>query len=156
MTTGAKDDRSLLPTAIGGAREELTIDGVVKVHESVILSIVRKTACEVPGVVRMAGNSFVNNLADIVGNRRIFDKAIQLEMGDNAVSLEVQLVLEYGCHIPEVAQEVQKKIADGIRDITGMSVEKVNIVIADLEEYMEEEDEEEEEEEASLPSVKEE
>ena len=92
----------------------------------------------------MAGNSFVDNLADIVGNRRIFDKAVRLEMGDNTVSLEVQLILEYGCNIPEVAREVQKKIAEEILNITGMTVNKVNIVVADLDEEDEEEDEEEE------------
>ena len=144
MSIGAKDDHNFLPANIGSIGEEATVGGIVKVHESVILSIVRKTACEVPGVIRMAGNSFVDNLADIVGNRRIFDKAVRLEMGDNTVSLEVQLILEYGCNIPEVAREVQKKIAEEILNITGMTVNKVNIVVADLDEEDEEEDEEEE------------
>ena len=148
MTTGVKDDRSLLPPNVGGIREEATVGGIVKVHESVILSIVRRTAMTVPGVVRMAGNSFVDNLADIVGNRKIFDKAVRLEMGDNVVGLEVQLVFEYGCNIPEVAQEVQKKIAEEILAITGMTAERVNIVVSDLDDG-EDEDEEEEEEGSS-------
>ena len=42
--------------------------GMVKVHESVIASIVRKATLEIEGVIRLAGSSLVDNLAEIVGS----------------------------------------------------------------------------------------
>ena len=142
-----KTNRSILPVRVREDAGKFTApSGVVRVHESVVASIVKKAALSVPEVARLAGSSLVNNLADIVGSRKIFDRAISIEMGDNLVKIEVRIVLKYGCNIPETANAVQQVIAEDITKITGMSVECVNIVIADLE--VEEIREEMEEEEA--------
>ena len=45
------------------------VTGVVKVHESVVASIIRKAACSVPGVIRLAGNTLVDNIAEFVGSK---------------------------------------------------------------------------------------
>ena len=39
--------------------------GQIKIHEGAIATIVRKAACAVPGVTRITGNSFVDNIAEI-------------------------------------------------------------------------------------------
>ena len=141
-----KTNRSILPVRVSEEAGKFTAPaGVVRVHESVVASIVKKAALSVPEVMRLAGSSLVNNLADIVGSRKIFDRAVSIEMGDNQVKIEVRLVLKYGCNIPETANTVQQMIAGDITRITGMNVECVNIVIADLEvEEIREETEEEE------------
>ena len=108
-------------------------DGVVKVHESVIASIVRKATCSVDGVVRLAGNTLVDNIAEIVGSKKMHDRAIAIEMGDGSVQLEVKVILAYGVEIPAVAAKVQEAVIDQICKITGMAVGKVNVVVMDLE-----------------------
>ena len=115
----------------GGAQGEC--DGVVKVHESVIASIVRKATCAVDGVVRLAGNTLVDNIAEIVGSKKMYDRAIAIEMGDASVQLEVKVILAYGVEIPAVAAKIQESVIDQIAKITGMSVAKVNVVVMDLE-----------------------
>ena len=107
--------------------------GMVKVHESVIASIVRKATLEIEGVIRLAGSSLVDNLAEIVGSKKIQDRAISVEMNDNSVAVEVRVVLEYGVLIPEVAEAVKESVAAEIVKLTGMSVTRINVFVVDLE-----------------------
>ncbi len=107
--------------------------GMVKVHESVIASIVRKATLEIPGVIRLAGSSLVDNLAEIVGSKKIQGRAISVEMNENSVAVEVRVVLEYGVLIPHIADEVRSAVAAEIVKLTGMSVSRVNVVVMDLE-----------------------
>ena len=79
--------------------------GVVKVHESVIASIVRKAALDVEGVLRLGTSSLMDNLAEIVGSKKIQDRSITVEMNESSVSVELRVILQYGVEIPQVATE---------------------------------------------------
>lgn len=118
--------------------------GAVKVHESVIASIVRKAAMGVEGVLRLGTSSLVDNLAEIVGSKKIQDRAITVEMNENSVSVEVRVILLYGVLIPQVASELKNAIAGEIFKLAGMKVDHVNVVIMDLEDSPDGEDSEEE------------
>ena len=105
---------------------------VVKLHESVIVSIARKAASAVPGVVRFAGNNLLDNLADIVGTNRL-DRSIAIEMEPSSVSIELRLVLSTACYIPQVAMDIQKAVVNDVVNMTGMQVSRVNVYVVDLE-----------------------
>lgn len=137
----SKTSQSILPPEAAMA-ENTPCSGTVKVHESVIASIVRKAACAVPGVIRLAGSSLVDNLAEIVGSKKMYDRAISINMGENSVQVEVKVILAYGKHIPEIAETIQLVVVEEITRITGMHVSKVNVVIIDLEDDQEESDSE--------------
>ncbi len=130
-----KMNRSVFPdgSSLPERKNADAVPGIVKVHESVIASIIRKAACSVDGVVRLAGNTLVDNIAEFVGSRKVMDRAISVEMGENSVSVELRLVLAFGCCIPEVAKNVQETVIEEISRITGMQVPRIDIVIMDLE-----------------------
>ena len=117
--------------------------GVVKVHESVISSIVRKAALGVEGVLRLGNSTLVDNLAEIVGSKKIQDCAISVEMNRNAVSLEVGVILQYGVLIPHVAAQLKEAVAEEITRLSGMTVDHVNVVVMDLEDVADGEEEQE-------------
>ena len=119
-------------------------NGAVRVHESVVSSIVRKTVLGIEGVVRFAGNSFVDNIAEFVGSKAMQDRAISVEMGEGSVAISVQIVVQYGLYIPDVATKVQEAIQSQVQDLTGISVERVNVLVMDIERG-ESEDEEDDE-----------
>ena len=108
--------------------------GVIRVHESVIASIVRKITLETDGVVRLAGSSLVDNLAEIVGSKKIQDRSITVEMGESSVSIEIGVIIKYGVAIPPVAEAIKTSVASEILKLTGMKVGKINIIVMDLEE----------------------
>ena len=125
-------DGSSLPVQTG------IVSGVVKVHESVVCSIIRKAACSVPGVMHLAGNSLIDNIAEFVGSSRNSDRAISLEMGENTVTIQIRLVLVYGVNVGEVARNVQQTIAEEVGRITGMEVPQIDVIVSDLEDPPEE------------------
>ena len=108
--------------------------GVIRVHESVIASIVRKITLKTDGIVRLAGNSLVDNLAEIVGSKKIQDRSISVEMGTSSVSIEIGVIIKYGVPIPPVAEAIKSSVAAEILKLTGMKVGKINIIVMDLEE----------------------
>ena len=129
-----KTNRSVFPDGASIAeRKSENVMGVVKVHESVIASIIRKAACSVDGVIRLAGNTLVDNIAEFVGSKKVMDRAISIEMGDNAVKIEIRVILAYGCKVPEVASNIQSAVIEEISRITGMQVPRIDIVVMDLE-----------------------
>ncbi|MBP3393877.1 MAG: Asp23/Gls24 family envelope stress response protein, partial [Lentisphaeria bacterium] len=70
--------------------------GQIKIHEGAIATIVRKAACSVPGVTRITGNSFVDNIAEIVGSKKIQDRSIQIAMNNSSVAVELSINIQYG------------------------------------------------------------
>ena len=109
--------------------------GEVKIHENVVSSIVRKTALQQAGVARLSGNNFVDTIGEIVGSRRIQDRAIIVKfLEDGSLDLEIKIVVKYGFNLPEVASATQKSIVEAVEKITGINVFKVNVTIQDVEE----------------------
>jgi len=94
----------------------------------------------VDGVIRLAGNTLVDNIAEFVGSRKVMDRAISIEMGDNAVAIEIRVVLAFGCSIPETAGKIQETVIDEISRITGMQVPRIDVIVMDLEDAGDESD----------------
>lgn len=113
---------------------ENDIEGDVKVHDTVLESIARKSALNVPGVLRLSGSSLIDSLAEIVGSRKAFDKAIVISSEEGKVVIEVRIIVKYGSHVPEVAAAVQKNVIEDITRLTGMEIAHVDVVVMDLEE----------------------
>ncbi len=108
--------------------------GEVKIHENVISMLVRKAALGVPGVSRLSGSQLVDIIAETVGSRRMQDRAISVEIGDNGlISLEVKINIKFGFKIPVVSAGVQKAVIAEVENTTGMTVTKVNVFIQEVE-----------------------
>lgn len=110
-----------------------SVPGNVRIHGNVIAAIVRKIACSVEGVAKISGSSFVDNIAEMVGSKKMHDRSIVVEMGESSVSVEVSINLVYGVSLPDVAEKVQKAVSAEISRLTGLKVSKVNIVIREIE-----------------------
>ena len=127
-------------TMPGNVSEQGVELGSIKIHENVIATIVRKATCSVEGIIRIAGNTLVDNIAEFVGSRKIHDRAITVQLNGATVSIEVQVNVSYDSHVPTIATEVQKVVIKDVERITGMEVTAVNVVIQELE--LDEEEEE--------------
>ena len=120
--------------------------GLVKIHENVIASIVRKVTCSIKGVVRLAGSPLLDNIAEIVGSRKIHDRAISIDLsGNDDVKIEVKINVAYGVHVPTLAVEVQTAIMEEVEKITGMHVSQVNVIVQELDDEDSEKEKEKEE-----------
>ncbi|MBE6357456.1 MAG: Asp23/Gls24 family envelope stress response protein [Lentisphaerae bacterium] len=118
--------------------DTMTLDdtelGDIRIHEGVIASIARKAALGIPGVSRLAGSSLVDNLAEIVGSRRMQSRNITITLSeDNNVAIEIKVVFRFGFRIPDVSTEIQKAVIREVENTTGMNVVRVHIIVQDIE-----------------------
>ena len=118
--------------------------GSVKIHENVVAQLVRKAVLEVEGVSRLAGSTLVDDIASLVGSRRMQSRAITVSLGeDGNVAIEVKVVLEFGFAIPGVAAKIQSAVIELVEATTGMSVTKVDVLIQEIDDPAEPETSEE-------------
>lgn len=118
----------------------------VRISENVIASVTRKYVLQVQGVVRFASGSLVSGLAEMIG-RKSQESSIVVSLDGEAVHIGVNLVLQFGVKVPEVAAAVQDIIRSKVEELTGKHVTAVRVTVQDLQE-VEEKDEAEEKEEA--------
>ncbi|MBQ7039147.1 MAG: Asp23/Gls24 family envelope stress response protein [Clostridia bacterium] len=59
-------------------------------------------------------------------------KSVRAEMKDSFVIVDLDLVVNYGANIPEVAWEVQGKVKKAVESMTGLVVQKVNVNVKDI------------------------
>ena len=119
--------------------------GDVKIHENVVSALVRQAALDQEGVSRLAGSALVDDIANLVGSRRMQSRAISVELGeDGRVGIEIKLNLIFGYRIPDVALRVQKAVISAVEETTLMTVTRVNVLIQEIEDPVAEAEEAEE------------
>jgi uncharacterized alkaline shock family protein YloU len=108
--------------------------GVIKIHANVISSLVRKITSEIAGVTRLSGSTLVDNIAEFIGNRRITDRAISIQIDEDKVAIEIKVNIEFGYKVPEVAEAIQTAVVEQVEATTGMSVTGVSVIVQEIEE----------------------
>ena len=108
--------------------------GDIRIHEGVIASLARRAALSVAGVSRLAGNALVDNIAEIVGSRRMQSRNITISLGEESnVGIEIKVVFKFGFNIPQTATAIQKAIINEVENTTGMNVTHVHVLVHDIE-----------------------
>ncbi|GAA2497784.1 Asp23/Gls24 family envelope stress response protein [Streptomyces gobitricini] len=128
------------PTADPAERGRTTIaDGVVA-------KIAGMAAREVDGVHALGGGlaRTVGAVRDRVpGGRASVTRGVKVEVGERQSAIDLELVVEYGVAIVDVAGDVRENVIEAVERMTGLEVVEVNIAVDDVH-LPEEEDEEEE------------
>jgi len=137
-------------TAIPGDESDY---GSTRISESVFAALVRRYTLEVEGVLRFASGSLMGGLAEMF-NRRGGDSSIVVKFDGDSVDIAVTLVIKFGAKIPDVSELVQSVIRNRIEEFTGKHVEKVDVIIQDIEEEIDEENEEARDSDDSSKSTK--
>lgn len=105
--------------------------GEVRIADDVVAVIASLAAMEVEGVAGMPGNVTADLVAKL--GMKNLSKGVHIEMTDEAVSVDLTLVLSYGYSIVSVAGKVQDRVKSAIETMTGLSVNEVNVKVASVE-----------------------
>ena len=54
-------------------------------------------------------------------------KGIRVEAEDEKVKIDVNIIVEYGTRIPDIAFEIQNRVKKSIENMTGLKVTEVNV-----------------------------
>ena len=99
----------------------------IKIADDVIATIAGKSALEVKGVYSMAGG-FAGGISEVFG-KKSYTKGIKVDNTEKGLKIDVNIIVEYGSRIPDVAYEIQNKVKNAIENMTGLKIEEVNVHI---------------------------
>lgn len=97
----------------------------IKIADDVIATIAGKAASEVAGVYSMSGG-FAGGISEVFG-KKSYTKGIKVDNTDKDIKIDVNIIVEYGARIPDVAYEIQNRIKKAVENMTGLNVEEVNV-----------------------------
>lgn len=121
-----ENDENVKQVAPSEEKEELaTIDDVkgIKISEDVVSVIAGVAASEVPGVCSMSGGI---GISEVFGKKNMA-KGIKSEVGEKETRIDVNIIVEYGVRIPDIAYEIQNRVKKAVESMTGLTVSEVNI-----------------------------
>lgn len=101
--------------------------GGVKISDEVVAIIAGIAATEIPGVAGMSGG-IAGGIAEMLGRKNL-SKGVKVEVGEKEAAIDLYIIVEYGCRIPDVAWEIQEKVKKSVETMTGLHVVEVNIHI---------------------------
>ena len=102
--------------------------GDIRVNHSVVASIVRLAALEVPGVCGV-GAGIVDGIADLFSKKES-DRGVKVtEDPDGTYSIEIRVVMAFGTELGKTAYEVQMAVRKQLSAMTGKGVRRVDVTI---------------------------
>lgn len=105
--------------------------GNIKISVDVVSKIASIAASEIEGVSGMY-SSFVEGVAQRLGTKKNASQGVRVDIADNSAEIDLYLVVMYGVKIPELAWNVQEKVKQSVEEMTGLTVEAVNIHIESI------------------------
>ena len=99
----------------------------IKIADDVIAIIAGKAASEIEGVYSMSGG-FAGGISEVFGKKN-FTRGIKVDNSGEKLKIDVNIIVEYGARIPDVAYQIQNKVKKSVESMTGIDVEEVNVHI---------------------------
>ena len=124
-----KHSESEIPTI----SEDSNTLGEIHINHSVVASIVRLAALEVPGVAEVcSGGGIVDGITEIF-SKKSDERGIQIdkdEVGD--YKIQIRVILYFGVELAAVGNEIQQRIAEQVEKMTSKSVANVDVIIDEV------------------------
>lgn len=107
--------------------DEITLgNNTIKIADDVVAVIAGVAVSEIPGVANMAGG-FAGGITEVLSGKKNLAKGIKVEVGEKETKIDVNIIVEYGTRIPDVAYEIQTKVKKAVETMTGLKVVEVNV-----------------------------
>lgn len=109
--------------------------GRTSIADVVVVKVAGMAAREIPGVHDMGGglSRTLGAVRDRVpGGRPNVGRGVKAEVGERQAAIDVELVVEYGVPVPDVARDVRENVIGAVERITGLEVVEVNVAVTDV------------------------
>lgn len=107
--------------------EEIPVEtnDAIKISNEAVATYAGIAVSEVQGVYGMAGT--FAGIQEALSGKKNLTKGIKVDVGEKDVKIDVNIIVEYGARIPEVAFEIQTKVKNSVENMTGLKVLEVNV-----------------------------
>jgi uncharacterized alkaline shock family protein YloU len=102
--------------------------GEIKINNDVVARIAHRAASEVDGIGELGGKF---SFSDMLG-RKDSERGVHVSIEGNRASVTMDVKIQYGMNMYEVAHRLQKRVKDTVEQMTGLVVDKVNVTIKDI------------------------
>lgn len=124
--------------AVPGERASFRVPaerGRTSIANSVVEKIAGMAAREVMGVHDFGG-SLARSLGAVrdrvPGGRPSVTRGVKVEVGERQTAVDLELVVEYGIAITDVASDVRENVIAAVERMTGLEVVEVNVSVVDV------------------------
>lgn len=125
-------------------KEEIVVanqeNSEIKIADDVVAVIAGVAVSEVSGVAGMAGG-FAGGITEVLSGKKNLAKGIKVEVGEKETKIDVNIIVEYGTRIPDVAFEIQNRVKKAVEAMTGLKVLEVNVHVQGVSTDIEEKEE---------------
>ena len=112
---------------VQAGEEEIALENSnIKIADDVVAVIAGVAVSEVQGVYEMSGG-FAGGISEVLSGKKNLAKGIKVDKNENKVKIDVNIIVEYGTRIPDVAFEIQNRVKKAVENMTGLAVEEVNV-----------------------------
>ncbi len=98
----------------------------INISEEVITTISGIAVSEISGVAEMAGG-ITGGITEVLSGKKNLSKGIKADINGNNVKIDVNIIVNYGVRIPDVAFDIQNKVKQTVENMTGLKVSEVNV-----------------------------
>lgn len=102
-------------------------EGNILITEYVVAWIAKTQTLAVNGVGELS-SGIAGEIAGLISKRNEA-RGVKVEAGQKEVLIDLFIVAQYGCRVPEVAWEAQEKVKSRVEQLTGYSVKAVNVTV---------------------------
>ncbi len=109
--------------------------GRTEIADTVVSKIAGLAAGAVPGVYKLGGGAaraFGAIRERIPGASTNAGQGVTVEVGQTQAAVDLDLVVEYGTPIVELARSVRRNVITALEGMTGLQVVEVNITVNDV------------------------
>jgi uncharacterized alkaline shock family protein YloU len=127
--------RGVAPATTGRGLEATTPQGKTAIADNVVAKIAGIAAREIPGVhdlVTSGAGAAIAGLASRVTGGDTRSLGVSVEVGQQEAAVDLNMIVDYGVSIPQVAAAVRQNIINRVGAMTGLAVKEVNIAVTDL------------------------
>lgn len=130
-----RENSTTLAAGGSGITEPAGSRGRTSIADLVVVKVAGMAAREIPGVYDMGGglSRTIGAVRDRVpGGRPNVGRGVKVEVGERQTAIDVDLVVEYGVPITDVARDVRENVIAAVERTTGLEVVEVNVVVNDV------------------------
>ena len=98
----------------------------IQISDDVVAIIAGKAVTEAPGVFAMAGG-FAGGISEVLSGKKNLSKGIKVDVGEKETKIDVNIIVEYGSRIPDIAFDIQNRVKTAVEGMTGLKVVAVNV-----------------------------
>ncbi|MEU5112552.1 Asp23/Gls24 family envelope stress response protein [Streptomyces longwoodensis] len=109
--------------------------GRTTIADGVVAKIAGMAAREVPGIHNLGAGmarAFGAVRERVPGSGGGVTRGVKVEVGERQAAVDLDVVVEYGVSIVDIAGDVRTNVINAVERMTGLEVVEVNIAVADV------------------------